>query len=413
MKIIFLTIGVVSNINQSGIYTDLLRCFQQNGHQVYVVSQLERRLKQKTFYEVSSGVNILYVKTGNITKTKWFEKGISTMLLPYQFYAAINKFWHNETFDLILYSTPPITFDKTVAKIKNRDHAFSYLMLKDIFPQNAVDLGLLKKTGLKGIIYNFFRKKEKSIYQISDKIGCMSPANLNYILKNNPQLKPDKLELCPNTIDSCNTDENYDKRLFRERHRLPLDKLILLYGGNFGKPQNVDFIIDVLRKAECFSTVHFVMCGSGTDFYKLKEFLKKERPLYVTVIDSLPFYEYTELLKSADVGLIFLDYHFTIPNFPSRLVDYMNYSLPVFAATDDATDLGDVIQKNQLGWWCKSNSTEEYISTLQLIINEQSNLKKIGKRSKEFMKKNFATECAYHAIEKSYKNWRVKKYVYR
>lgn len=408
---IFLTTGTINDINQSGIYTDLLRCFQRNGYQVYVVSQLERRLKKKTFCEISEGIHFLRVQTGNITKTKWLEKGISTLLLPFQFYAAINRVWHSERFDLILYSTPPITFDKTVAKIKKRDHAFSYLMLKDIFPQNAVDLGILQKKGVKGLIYKVFRKKEVNIYRISDKIGCMSPANLNYILNNNPQLEPDKLELCPNTIDSCEVDNSCDKNALRKKYQLPLDKIILLYGGNFGKPQNVDFIIDVLRQAERFFDVHFVMCGSGTDFYKLKEYQKNEKPSHVTIIDGLPFHEYTEFLKSADVGLIFLDYRFTIPNFPSRLVDYMNYELPVFAATDDATDVGVMIQKKQMGWWCKSNSTEDYMSVLQCIIAERLDLKNIGKRSKEFMKENFATECAYHAIENAYQTWRNQTHV--
>lgn len=411
MKIIFLTIGGVKNVNQSGVYTDLLRYFHKNGHQVYVVSQLERRQKQKTFFEISSGINILRVKTGNITKTKWFEKGISTLLLPFQYYNAINKFWNYESFDLILYSTPPITLDRTVVKLKNRDHAFSYLMLKDIFPQNAVDLGILKKKGVKGIVYKLFRRKEKHIYNISDKIGCMSPANVHYVLKNNPQLEADKLELCPNTIDSYKVSDNSDKSTFREKYKLPQDKMILLYGGNFGKPQNVDFIIDVLQEAECFSILHFVMCGSGTDFYKLTEYFKNQNPTNVSIIDAIPFHEYTELLRSADVGLIFLDYHFTIPNFPSRLVDYMNYSLPVFAATDEATDLGKIIQENQLGWWCKSDSTKGYISTLQEIINTRSKLKNIGKHSKEFMEQNFSTECAYHAIINSYQNWKDPKNV--
>ena len=90
-------------------------------------------------------------------------------------------------FDLILYSTPPITFYKAIEYVKKRDGAKTYLLLKDIFPQNAVDLGMMSKTGLKGLIYKYFRKKEKKLYAISDKIGCMSQANVDYVLKHNHQ----------------------------------------------------------------------------------------------------------------------------------------------------------------------------------------------------------------------------------
>lgn len=411
MKVIFLTTGVIKDINQSGLYTDLLRCFYNNGHKVFAVSQLERRLKQKTFCEVSSGIQLLRVKTGNITKTRWIEKGISTLLLPLQYYKAINAFWKEETFDLILYSTPPITFEKMVEKIKKHSHAFSYLLLKDIFPQNAVDLGILKKTGIESYIYKFFKTKERKLYNISDKIGCMSPANINYIRKHNPQVKDDKLELCPNTINNIEISNGYDKNKLRKKHNLPHDKIILLYGGNFGKPQNVAYIIDVLRNAKQFSELHFVMCGSGTDFDLIKNYVQNEHPPHVSIINSLPFHEYTDLLKCVDIGLIFLDYRFTIPNFPSRIVDYMNYSLPILASTDTSTDLGNIIKDNKLGWWCESNSVENYLKMLHIITVEQGCLRDIGKNSKEYMKKYFTTEYSYTVIENSYKKWRNEDHV--
>lgn len=89
-------------------------------------------------------------------------------------------------FDLIIYSTPPITFQRAVEYVKERDNAQTYLLLKDIFPQNAVDIGILSKNGWKGLIYKYFRKKEKKLYGISDRIGCMSEANCKYILSHNP-----------------------------------------------------------------------------------------------------------------------------------------------------------------------------------------------------------------------------------
>ena len=92
---------------------------------------------------------------------------------------AIKKYLSDVKIDLVLYPTPPITFANTIAYIKKRDGAYAYLMLKDIFPAGAVDLGALKKTGLKGVIYRYFRKKEKYLYRISDKIGCMSRGMLN------------------------------------------------------------------------------------------------------------------------------------------------------------------------------------------------------------------------------------------
>ena len=56
----------------------------------------------------------------------------------------------------------------------------------------------MSKSGIKSILYHYFRKKEKKLYQISDYIGCMSKANVEYILKHNPEIKQERVEVCPN-----------------------------------------------------------------------------------------------------------------------------------------------------------------------------------------------------------------------
>src|SRR5699024_3580804 len=131
-------------------------------------------------------------------KNNKIEKGINTLLIEKLFKNAIKKFYNDVKFDLIIYSTPPITFARVIDCVKKRDQAQTYLLLKDIFPQNAIDLKLFKKNGL---IHNFFKRKEKMLYQISDHIGCMSEANVQYILKNNKYLSVGKVEVNPNSIE--------------------------------------------------------------------------------------------------------------------------------------------------------------------------------------------------------------------
>ena len=160
MNVIFLTLSSIDNIEERGIYHDLMRKFKDEGHQVYIVSPRERRCGVETQLTESNGVKILNVRTLNIQKTNVVEKGIGTLLIERQFINAIKKYLDGVSFDLITYSTPPITFTNVVKYLKKRNpHAISYLQLKDIFPQNAVDLGLFGKRSL----FNwFFRKKEKA-----------------------------------------------------------------------------------------------------------------------------------------------------------------------------------------------------------------------------------------------------------
>lgn len=117
-------------------------------------------------------------------------------------------------------------------------------MLKDIFPQNAIDIGLLSKSGIKGRIYRHFKRKEERLYDISDVIGCMSNANVEYIRKHSKTAQTKLIKVCPNSIEPSNlfyTQEQ--KQKVRSKYGLPTDKTIFVYGGNLGRPQSVDFII--------------------------------------------------------------------------------------------------------------------------------------------------------------------------
>lgn len=404
MNIIFISIGGLNNLNDNAVYPDLLRKFRDNGHNVYIVCQREKRFGLPTEMNIEYGMKVLRIKTGNITKVGFIEKGISTLIIGHQFKKEINKYFGCVKFDIILYSTPPITVSSTVKYLKRKSNSFSYLMLKDIFPQNAIDLGILSESGIKKIILKFFKMKEKELYLISDTIGCMSDANIMYLKYNNKYLDESKIQLCPNTINPID-DIKIEKNLLRSQFNLPNDKLLLVYGGNFGKPQNVDYIIEVLKDNSENEKIAFVMCGSGTDFYKIKEFMNSSNSKNVYVLDALKKDNYDKLLDACDIGLIFLDNRFTIPNFPSRLLDYMNHSMPIIAATDVNTDVGQVIENNGFGWWCESKETNELKNIIESISMNRDIIKEKGKLGRKYLENHYDTEIAYNTImDAFYKN---------
>ncbi|MGH2087089.1 glycosyltransferase family 4 protein [Aerococcus urinaeequi] len=395
MQILFLTLGRLDNIDSPGIYTDLMREMRDNGHDVYVVSSRERKLKQPTVLENQSGVHILKVRTGNIKKTNIVEKGISTLLIEHNYLKAIKQNLSNIKFDLVMYSTPPITFEKIVSFIKGRDNAVSYLLLKDIFPQNAVDLNMIRK---KSFIHAFFRRKERQLYKISDFIGTMSPANRDYILSNNPELNPASVEVCPNTITPINIDVSLeDKRALRKKYNIPISKVIYIYGGNLGKPQGIDYLIECLKKNEQNTEAFILIVGTGTEFKKLKSYFDKYKPQNAKLINELPKDEYDILANSADVGLIFLDERFTIPNFPSRLLSYLQAGIPIIAATDNSTDIGKIAVENRFGLWNLTSDIDSFINNMD-ILNDEKLRKEMGKNGNVFLKENYTSEQSYKII---------------
>ena len=133
MNIIFLTMSTLKEVDSHGIYSDLMRKFRDEGHEVYIVSPRERRTGESTHLYETGGVLVLAVRTLNLQKTNVVEKGIGQVLVETQFKQAIKKHLANIKVDLILYSTPPITFPKVIEYLKSTNpSAKTYLLLKDI-----------------------------------------------------------------------------------------------------------------------------------------------------------------------------------------------------------------------------------------------------------------------------------------
>lgn len=397
MNVLFLSLGRYSSINESEGYTDLLREFIRHGNKVYILSPVEKRDGSESKLIKEENSVILWVRTGNITKTNFIEKGISTVMIESQFLSAIKKHFSDVKFDLVLYPTPPITFVKVVEYVKNRDGAKTYLLLKDIFPQNAVDIGIMSTSGLKGLLYKYFRNKEKKLYNLSDTIGCMSPANVQYILDHNPEIDKSKVEVCPNVIEIVDKSITAEKRVsIREKYGIPIHKKVFVYGGNLGRPQGIDFLVKCLESQKDNDEVYFFIVGNGTDYGKLEEYYNSSKQKNFKLMSRLPKDDYDTVVAACDVGLIFLDHRFTIPNFPSRLLGYLQAKLPVLACTDPNTDIGDVITEGGFGWWCESNDSDAFVRKVREA--QESNLPLLGENGFYYLKSHYDVEDSVRLI---------------
>lgn len=405
MNLIFVTLSNINGIRERGIYADLMRKFRDEGHHVYIVSPCERRMKQETRFMEVDGVRILKVQTLNIQKTNVVEKGIGTLMIEGQFKRAIRKHLSDVQFDLILYSTPPITFTNVVKYLKwQNPKAISYLLLKDIFPQNAVDIGMFSAHSL---FNKYFRRKEIALYRASDYIGCMSPANVAFIRKHNSFYPAERVEVAPNSIEMGEELSPSDERAKRSTERgyikskygFPRDIPVFIYGGNLGKPQGIDYLIKCLDANKNRSDCHFVVVGNGTEYSKLKAWYDNlDLNKNVTLMERLPKDDYNMLVRSCDVGLIFLDHRFIIPNYPSRLLSYLESKMPVICATDSNTDIGRIAEENGYGYWCESVKPEDFTVLVDKML--QSDRKAMGERGYEFLKKNYTVQNTYDAIVK-------------
>ncbi|MCY1520746.1 hypothetical protein D9M68_555330 [compost metagenome] len=164
-----------------------------------------------------------------------------------------------------------------------------------------------------------------------------------------------------------------------------MDVPIFIYGGNLGKPQGIGFLLEVLISNLANMNVFFLIIGSGTEFNTLKKWFDGNKPKNSILLNGLPKDAYDELLQASDVGLIFLDKRFTIPNFPSRLLSYLECEMPVLAATDVNTDIGHLAEANGFGFWCESGDLDSFNVHLKQLTSNPQLIAKMGLNGHRFL----------------------------
>lgn len=402
LNILFMSLLDFSSYEERNIYTDLLKEFEENGHTVYAISPTEIKNKKKV---ITVNKKVIKPVIGNIQKVGIIEKGISTLRLEKQVLNSIKKNLTDIVFDIVLFTTPPINLSESIRYLKKKNNVMSYLLLKDIFPQNALDLGMLSKHGLKGIIYRYFKTKEKNLYLSADVIGCMSPANKTYLLSKNDYLKEYKVEVNPNS-EKCNMtiNDKIDRKKLLDYYGIPFDKKVFIYGGNLGKPQGIDFVIDVIKYNETREKCYFVIVGSGTELNKLITMLEHFEIKNTKIIHQLSKDDYESLVSVCDVGMIFLDYRFTIPNFPSRILSYLKFKIPVLIASDPHTDIGKIAQENDFGRLCYSNSPGMFNELVEDFMNTL-NIQEMGQKGYNYYINHYQSNHSYELIMNRYEEY--------
>lgn len=392
MRVVFLGLAVPNMNEYHNMFTELVVEFRNNGHDIMVVAPT---YDEKVFgMQVEDGIPTLRVPTLELFGVGKIQKGLATLLLPYQYKRALKKSKIDLNFDLVMMPTPPITLVNVASWLKRKYGSKMYLILRDIFPQNALDLGMMNP---KGLAYTYFRKKEKEMYFASDYIGCMSPGNIDYVIRHNPEQNANKLHLLPNWAWLQPNLGQQEIIKIKDQYGL-LDKFIVVFGGNIGKPQKMENIVALAKSCTTNKDIFFLIIGGGNEKEYLDRMILREDLSNVRVKDFLSREEFFKVLQIADVGLISLSENFTIPNIPSKSLVYFNARVPILASVDLNTDFGTQLEAIGAGLWAEAGKTKKLKEKLMYLYNNPEKRKKMGENGYQYFKNNLLASMAYENI---------------
>lgn len=397
LKVLFIFSRHSENVSDSTLTKDLSDEFSKNGADVTVVTMLERKYGRKTQLKIENNYEVLRVKTGNYFNVKnKIEKGITVLTMPRDFKKAILKYLGERKYDLIIAHTPFVSSASMIRPIKEYFKCPAYLILWDIFPQNTKDIGIIKNN----ILFNYFKYKEKKMLLSYDKIFCMSEGNVDYVQNNYSYLRKDKIKLLRNWA-KIKPRVQVDKEEMRKKYGYGKEDILIIFGGNMGKPQKLENILYLAEKMLEDKKVKFLFIGSGTEKEKLKYISESKKLVNTNFLDYIPREDYEKLLSACDIAIVSLDERFTVPNFPSKTTDYLKLGIPILASLDkcSAEDYGIFLEeKARAGLYSLAIDKENLYSKLKILIDDEKLRKKLGENGRKFYEDNLGVDKACNII---------------
>lgn len=397
MNILFVFSRHSESKDDSTLTRELSDEFSRNGNDITVVTILEKKFKRETEYKIENGYEVLRVKTGNYFNVgNKIEKGITTLTMIPRLKRGILKYLGDKKYDLIITHTPFLSDAALINPLKKYFKCPAHLILWDIFPQNAKDIGIIKNN----IIFNFFKQKEKKMFLAYDQIWCMSKGNIKYLQKKYEYLDKDKIKLLRNWA-YLKLKLEINKEEIRKKYGYSEEDFLVIFGGNMGKPQKLENILSLAEKCLELSDVKFIFVGNGSEKERLKKITKDKNLKNIEFIDQLPREDYEKFTSACDIGLVSLDERFTVPNFPSKTTDYFKLSLPILASLDrcSAEDYGKFLEKEvQGGIYAEAGNTEGLYKKFLILYKNEDLRKQLGSNGRKYYEEYLGVDKAYRTI---------------
>lgn len=361
---------------------ELAMAFQSQGHDIAVLTvdiSLPKSSKVKVMVE--GGIEVIKIRAGSCENMPKWRRLIGEMLLSYNIWKYGKAELLDRQNDLVIFYSPSIFFSDVVRKLKKHWHCKAYMILRDIFPRWAADLGILRR---KGVVYTFLDYFAKKQYKVADIVGVQTPANLEYF-KQKPWADMVKFEVLYNWKKIRNVI-NVPK--YRKLLKLT-DKIVFVYSGNMGVAQDINSIVLMAKKLLDRKDIHFLFIGRGEKVKYIDAQIKNEGLTNITLHPSLNYFEHLVFLSEFDVGLITLDGRFKTHNFPGKTLDYMMLGLPVIANINIGNDLRNILNDANAGLVCGSGDVDNLLQHIIALANSKKLRKKMGENGRKLLEQQF------------------------
>lgn len=387
----------------SHLYYYLGKEFLKRGHKVTVLTGIPRYNVSKKLYESYSsknnlvenieGLNVIRTKLPLVNRSSKIKRGIEHFEIARKL-AKQGKNQIPRNIDVSLVYSPPLTLYKTAYKLGKR-FGFSFVLnVQDIFPQNAIDLGMIKNK----ILVKFFKRIEKKAYRLSNIITVHSENNANILNKEYSNITASKLHVVENFIDTEFVKPGSKKNPYSKKHNL-IEEFVVSFAGTLGYSQDMDVIIEAAKRLKK-TNIKFLIVGDGVKHNLVKKTKYDFDLNNLIVLPSVPKEVYPQVLNSSDISLVTLTEDVNTPVVPSKILSIMSAGIPVLATMNLDGDAPKLINKAKAGYVFPAGDSKSLADAILRLYNDRELREKLGKNGRKYVEENLSAKAAAEKYEK-------------
>lgn len=362
---------------------DLSREFVRQGHALTVLLP-DAVIKTHWVKEEFDGVQVLRLKASRTKDIGYVRRTLAELAMPFAMLRNLRKSpLANERWDGVVWYAPSIFHGPLVSALKKSSTCKSYLIIRDIFPEWAVDMGLMGR----GLAYRFFDSVARFQYSVADVIGVQTPGNRRYF---EPWLAhPGRhLEVLQNWLDK----PSKIRSSIRVDKTALVGRKVFVYAGNMGVAQGMDILLDLADKLRNRPDVGFLFVGRGSDVARLKVAAQARQLDNVVFFDEIDPDEIPDLYAQCNAGIVALDPRHKSHNIPGKFLTYMQSGLPVLANINAGNDLAQLIRDEGVGQVCESNQVDELLLLTEKLLDQIETDSGLSSRCTALFEREFAVE---------------------
>ena len=386
----------------SHLMLELAQELSYRGHKVTVITtwpeyNLDQTVALRAFdeSELEGEIRVIRVKTLPHHNVNYVVRGLAQLIMPWQFLRKLRQYRIKP--DAVVVYSPPLPLALVGSALRKKGARY-LLNVQDLFPQNAIDLGILRSP----LQIKLFKALEKYAYQTSDVVTVHSEGNKAVLEREHPSIRR-YLRILHNWVDIDHhttrhaalddTEDDYRcKWGITHRH-------VAVFAGVMGPSQYLDLILDIAEQMQDQTDLLFLLVGDGKEKQRLQALAQSKNLNNVRFEGFVSREAYPKLLDACTIGLVCLSPQNQTPVVPGKILGHMAAGLPVAAFLQAASDGHQLIIEAQCGVSADSAHPEACVAAMKALLANQENLQALGHAGKAYAIANFSKQVCVSQLE--------------